>query len=234
MDPQADGGAPSRGAPTSAKKLYVVLEQANLETIKVGERFELLNSEDHATMLRKRKREANEARPDITHQCLLALLDSPLNRAGMLQVYIHTANNVLIEVHPSTRIPRTFRRFSFLMVQLLHKLSVHAADGPDKLLRVVKNPVTAHLPPGCRRVGFEFDTPTCAHVRHHLRGLLRPGAAADPAAADALCVVVGAMAHGNVAADYIDSTISISQYPLSAAVTCGKLCDAMEELWGVL
>jgi hypothetical protein len=33
-------------------------------------------------------------------QCLLTLLDSPLNKAGLLQVYIHTAKGVLIEVNP--------------------------------------------------------------------------------------------------------------------------------------
>lgn len=54
-------------------------------------------------------------RPDITHQSLLMLFDSPLNRAGLLQVYIHTNKNVLIEVNPQTRIPRTFKRFGGLM-----------------------------------------------------------------------------------------------------------------------
>ena len=48
-------------------------------------------------------------------QCLLTLLDSPLNKAGLLQVYIHTAKGVLIEVNPHVRIPRTFKRFSGLM-----------------------------------------------------------------------------------------------------------------------
>lgn len=43
------------------------------------------------------------------------LMDSPLNRAGLLQVYIHTQKNVLIEVNPQTRIPRTFNRFCGLM-----------------------------------------------------------------------------------------------------------------------
>jgi rRNA pseudouridine-1189 N-methylase Emg1 (Nep1/Mra1 family) len=43
------------------------------------------------------------------------LLDSPLNKAGLLQVYIHTDKNVLIEVNPQTRIPRLFSRFSALM-----------------------------------------------------------------------------------------------------------------------
>jgi rRNA pseudouridine-1189 N-methylase Emg1 (Nep1/Mra1 family) len=43
------------------------------------------------------------------------LMDSPLNRAGLLQVYIKTERNVLIEVNPQTRIPRTFDRFCGLM-----------------------------------------------------------------------------------------------------------------------
>jgi rRNA pseudouridine-1189 N-methylase Emg1 (Nep1/Mra1 family) len=47
------------------------------------------------------------------------LMDSPLNRAGLLQVYIHTEKNVLIEINPQTRIPRTFKRFAFLMGEFL-------------------------------------------------------------------------------------------------------------------
>lgn len=43
------------------------------------------------------------------------LMDSPLNRAGLLQVYIHTEKNVLIEINPQTRIPRTYKRFAGLM-----------------------------------------------------------------------------------------------------------------------
>lgn len=43
------------------------------------------------------------------------LFDSPLNRAGLLQVYVHSSNNVLIEINPQTRIPRTFKRFAGLM-----------------------------------------------------------------------------------------------------------------------
>ena len=48
-------------------------------------------------------------------QCLMMLHDSPLNRAGLLQVYVHTQKNVLIEINPQTRIPRTFERFAGLM-----------------------------------------------------------------------------------------------------------------------
>ena len=52
-------------------------------------------------------------------QCLLTLMDSPLNKAGRLQVYMRTQKNVLIEINPQTRIPRTFKRFSGLIGILL-------------------------------------------------------------------------------------------------------------------
>lgn len=38
-----------------------------------------------------------------------------MNKAGLLQVYVQTAKGVLIEINPSVRIPRTFKRFSGLM-----------------------------------------------------------------------------------------------------------------------
>ncbi|KAI8607921.1 Alpha/beta knot methyltransferase, partial [Chytriomyces sp. MP71] len=103
----------------SQKRLIVVLEQASLETVKLGKgkegHYALLNCDDHHHLLKKHNRDISESRPDITHQCLLTLLDSPLNKAGLLQVYIHTTKNALIEVNPHVRIPRTFKRFCGLM-----------------------------------------------------------------------------------------------------------------------
>ena len=34
--------------------------------------------------------------------------------------------------------------------------------------------------------------------------------------------------------DYIEDSISISSYPLSAALTCAKICSAFEEKWNVV
>ena len=142
----------------TTKRLIVVLSQACLETHKVstngpgGDKYALLNCDDHQGLLRKMGRDIAEARPDITHQCLLTLLDSPINKAGKLQVYIQTARGVLVEVNPSVRIPRTFKRFSGLMVQLLHKLSIRSVNSEEKLLKVIKNPITDHLPTKCRKI----------------------------------------------------------------------------------
>jgi len=204
------------------KRLIIVLENAQLESVKIGNGFELLNCDDHVGILKKNNREPGSCRPDIAHQCLLMLMDSPLNRAGLLQVYIHTEKNVLIEVNPQTRIPRTFKRFAGLMVQLLHKYSVRASDGPMKLLKVIKNPVTDHLPVGCRKIAMSFSS----------KGVRNPK---DLVPADEpIAVVVGAMAHGQVKAEYAEDTISISNYPLSGALTCCKLCTAFEDVWGIV
>ena len=54
----------------------------------------------------------------------------------MQGLYVHTHKNVLIQVNPQVRLPRTFKRFCGLMVQLLQKLSIRATNGPDKLLKV--------------------------------------------------------------------------------------------------
>ncbi|KAI1242169.1 hypothetical protein IHE44_0005686 [Lamprotornis superbus] len=203
------------------RRLLVVLEGASLETVKVGKTFELLNCDKHKALLLRNGRDPGEVRPDITHQSLLMLMDSPLNRAGLLQVYIHTKKNVLIEVNPQTRIPRTFDRFCGLMVQLLHKLSVRAADGPQKLLKVIKNPVSDHLPVGCMKIGTSFAVSQVSDLRE-----LVP-------AAEPVVIVVGAFAHGSVNVDYTEKMVSISNYPLSAALTCAKITTAFEEVWGV-
>eukprot|EP00007_Cunea_sp_BSH-02190019_P009689 CAMPEP_0174242886 /NCGR_PEP_ID=MMETSP0417-20130205/29500_1 /TAXON_ID=242541 /ORGANISM="Mayorella sp, Strain BSH-02190019" /LENGTH=227 /DNA_ID=CAMNT_0015322325 /DNA_START=50 /DNA_END=733 /DNA_ORIENTATION=+ len=227
MDPDADR-APrlpkTQHEKETQRRLIVILEEACLETVKRGQKFELMNCDDHLHILRKNKRPLEDARPDICHQCLLQLMDSPLNKAGLLQVYIHTKKNVLIEMNPQTRIPRTFKRFSGLMVQLLHKLSIRAVDGPVKLMKVVKNPVERHLPAGARRIGTSCNSKKLVRLEDFV-----------PTLPDGPVVwVVGAMAVGAVEADYVEEEIAISEYALSGAAVCGKLCNAYEQHWGVL
>ena len=52
------------------------------------------------------------------------------------KVYVRSKKNVLIEIHPQTRLPRTFRRFCGLLCQLLQKLSIRATNHKEKLLKV--------------------------------------------------------------------------------------------------
>lgn len=72
-----------------------------------------------------------------------------------------------------------------ISVQLLHKLSVRASDGPQRLLRMIKNPVSDHLPPGCPRISTSFSAGEAVCPRT----VVPEGPAA---------VVIGAFAHGAV------------------------------------
>ncbi|RLE97772.1 MAG: 16S rRNA methyltransferase [Thermoprotei archaeon] len=58
-------------------------------------------------------------RPDIVHFCTLLALGSLLNRAGLLEVHIHTYGGKVIGVAPHVRLPRNYNRFVGLMEQLL-------------------------------------------------------------------------------------------------------------------
>ncbi|KAJ9618815.1 18S rRNA pseudouridine methyltransferase [Knufia peltigerae] len=230
----AEQHVPISASDKDTKRLIVVLSNASLETYKAAhsgksgkeEKYSLLNSDEHIGVMRKMGRDISDARPDITHQCLLTLLDSPINKAGRLQIFIHTAKGVLIEVNPSVRIPRTFKRFAGLMVQLLHRLSIRSVNSQEKLLKVIKNPITDHLPPNCRKVTLSFDADV-VRVRDYVDKL---------APTESICVFVGAMAKGkdDFADAFKDESISISNYSLSASVTCSKFCHACEDSWDII
>lgn len=205
------------------KRLIVVLERANVEVVKAGKHYELLNCDHHMGLIRKYKKDLKDCRPDILHQCLLMLQDSPLNQAGLLQVYIHTEKNVLIEVDPQCRIPRTFKRFAGLMVQLMQRLSVRSSEGNRKLLKVIKNPVTDHLPVGCRKIGMSFDALNCVQPTEIVPKDDKP-----------IVIVIGAMAHGKAEMEFIEESFAISKYHLSGALACAKVCSAFEQTWGIL
>lgn len=72
----AEQAAPIPSTDKSTKRLIVVLAQACLETHKVpapggpggGEKYVLLNSDDHIGVLKKMGRDISDARPDILHQ----------------------------------------------------------------------------------------------------------------------------------------------------------------------
>mmetsp|Transcript_7846 Transcript_7846/g.13663 ORF Transcript_7846/g.13663 Transcript_7846/m.13663 type:complete len:245 (-) Transcript_7846:27-761(-) len=209
------------------KRLVVVLEGACLETVKVGERYELLNVDDHLRLMQRKKRDLSEARSDVTHQCLMNLLDSPLNKAGLLQIFIHTRKNVLIEVNPHVRLPRTFKRFAGLIVQLLDKLKIRSSSQGEILLRVVKNPVTGYLPAGAQRIATSCKADNPVPLDQFLPTISKTKN-------DPVVFIIGCFAKGNVNVDYADKTIAFSEYPLSAAMSCAKVTSAFEQFWGVV
>ncbi|XP_022743242.1 ribosomal RNA small subunit methyltransferase nep-1-like isoform X1 [Durio zibethinus] len=211
---------------TNKHGVIFVLEKASLEVAKVGKSYQLLNSDDHANFLRKNHKNPADYRPDIVHQALLAILDSPVNKAGRLQaVYVRTEKGVLFEVKPHVRIPRTYKRFSGIMLQLLQKLYITAVGKRQKLLQVIKNPVTKHFPVNSRKIGFSYSSEKLVKMRKYV----------DTVGDDVNLVFgVGAMAHGKIETEYTDDCIAISGYPLSAAMCIARITEALADKWNIL
>jgi rRNA small subunit pseudouridine methyltransferase Nep1 len=219
-----------------AQPIIILLDQATIETVKNKRGvYELLNCDDHRELCkRKLKQDPNDFRPDILHQELLALLDSPINKAGLLKVYIQTKKNVLIDVNPSIRIPRTYKRFAGLMVQLLHKMKIKAGTESTTLLKVVKNPFSQYLPAGTRCYGM-----SCQGTLYSPIALAKELVPLDVVSTTTppTCFIVGAMSTGHITLEdhpYIEKMFSISAYPLSGAAALSRIAGAIEQYWGIV
>lgn len=49
-------------------------------------------------------------------------------------------------------------------MQLLQKFSIRATNGPEKLLKIIKNPITDHLPSDCRKIRLTETAKQCTDV----------------------------------------------------------------------
>ncbi len=128
-----------------AVTLYLVLADAELELVPesiaghpavrkhaqgLGRRPTeiLLDQNWHAAAASKLEEGKRRGRPDITQLCLLTLLESPLCKAGQLQVAIHTRNGDLVRIRPDTRLPRGEQRLQGLLSKVLREGATQDKD----------------------------------------------------------------------------------------------------------
>ena len=221
------------------KKLIIILEGASLELGNIKKNPQILNCDDHYKIIKSMKKKLEEFRPDIIHQCLLNLFDSPLNKVGLLQVYIHTNKNVLIEINPKTRIPRTFKRFSGLFSQLFLKNEIgiscvgDEAQGEKKeIFLKILNTKIENLISDVPKIllsekGRLVDIDTyCKNLEENLK---------DKKNKD-ICFIIGTNPKGEIdpMIKYNDDCISLSSFDLDSNIVCGKICSAFEKTWDVL
>ncbi len=89
---------------------------------------------------------------------------------------------------------------------------------------MIKNPITNHLPLGAPIIS------TCEKSRlvetdEYAKSLDN---------GKPVVVVIGAISKGDLEIDYNHDSISISSFPLSASVCCGKICSSFEKVWDIL
>jgi rRNA small subunit pseudouridine methyltransferase Nep1 len=100
----------------------------------------LLDSNYHHTSMQSLPEAYRRGRPDIAHICLLNALESPLNKDGGLEVYVHTRDDKVIYIDHSWKVPKSYNRFVGLIEQLFSKRRI-TADGTD-LLRMENKRLT--------------------------------------------------------------------------------------------
>lgn len=100
-------------------------------------RWVILDSSYHYAAMRSLDNYQKRGRPDILHFTLLEALGSPLNMAGMLEIYCHTQDGAFIEINPKVRLPRVYDRFKGVLCQLYREGIIKTDEG-EVLLRLEK------------------------------------------------------------------------------------------------
>ena len=215
------------------KKLIIILEGATLELGNIKKNPQIINCDDHYKIIKSMKKKLEEFRPDIIHQCLLNLFDSPLNKVGLLQVYIHTNKNILIEINPKTRIPRTFKRFSGLFSQLLLKNEIRIEEGDkNEIFLKIINTKIENLVEDIPKIllsekGRLVDIDTyCQNMEDNSKTNKNKN----------ICFIIGTNPKGDIDSmvKYNDDCISLSSFDLDSNVVCSKICSAFENTWDIL
>ena len=75
------------------------------------------NALHHSAMINLSNYE-KRGRPDLVHISLHSILSTPLCKTGHLKIFLHTVNDLVIQVDPSIRLPRNYTRFVGLISQL--------------------------------------------------------------------------------------------------------------------
>mmetsp|Transcript_51871 Transcript_51871/g.159849 ORF Transcript_51871/g.159849 Transcript_51871/m.159849 type:complete len:365 (-) Transcript_51871:103-1197(-) len=169
-------------------------------------------------------------RPDIVHQCLLALYDSDLGASGRLHVWIQTDKGKTIEVAPHLRPPRTYGRFKRIMEQVLETGSVINREDGKWLLRSTRWSIAPQVPHGAEVYGIHNaeSSPVATAVE------LAKGAIAEPVP-DTLqggiknvygFYCISCTDDSNLEGlDFVTKTVCLSKFPTAPHVAALRLCE---------
>ncbi len=211
--------------PRELWKHPAVVKNAKRRGKKPGET--LLDVSLHYHAMRELKDREKRGRPDIVHTTLLELLESPLNKEGMLEVYIHTYPGHVIFIDPSTRIPRNYNRFVGLFEQLFKYGKVPpTSDNPliyiktitlEKLLNNI----------GCNGLILLWEKGE----------VMSPEKIVSTAINNKYAIGIGGFPHGDFREEILSMANhkwSIYKKPLNSWVVASRISYAAEKIFGII
>jgi len=179
----------------------------------------LLDRSFHHSAMSGLKESEKRGRPDLVHVTLLDVTGAPLYLDGAVKVFVHTRDDLVLELAEKTRIPKNYLRFRGLMEEALVErpqsglISVYPMD-VRRLLRKIQSDVA---------VGLSVQGKTMS-----MRELAQMvSAAREPA------VVVGGFPHGHFTpqtTSALDQLVRIHARPLEAHVVASRLVYEVENL----
>lgn len=116
-----------------------------------------------------------------------------------------------------------FYKFSFYSPFIFMYSQVRSSDGPDVLLKVVKNPITIHLPAGAHK----FNTSCKGDLVN-----INEFSAALPD--EPVVFAIGCTPSTSTDVEWAEKTLSFSQYSCSTTIIGSKITGAFENKWSVL
>lgn len=182
----------------------------------------LLDVSLHHTLVSRLPNSEKRGRPDIVHFCLLSILGTPLNKAGLLRVYVHTIDDNTLLINPEIRLPKNYNRFIGLMEQLLKFKKVPLTGTSlihlehkslQQLIKLIRPQITLLFSEG--------GVPTTAG---ELVGKLK--------GRQDIAVIVGGFPHGDFSSrtkKLADLELSIDVAPLDSWVVAARIISAYEE-----
>jgi rRNA small subunit pseudouridine methyltransferase Nep1 len=190
----------------------------------------LLDRSFHHSAMKRLPRTRNDifpekmGRPDIVHNTLLQVLETPLNWENKLRVLIHTQDEYLININQKIRLPKNYVRFVGLIEQLFEQKKLPLTGEPLLTLeRVTAKQVVSRVEPtkiiGLSKLG---------------RPRLLRNVADDICSLEKPMVLIGAFPRGHFSRNtsrIIDETYSVDRSSLDAWVVAGRFVYDFE--WAI-
>lgn len=165
-------------------------------------------------------------RPDIVHNTLLQVLETPLNWEGHLRLFVHTQDEYVISINPKVRLPKNYVRFVGLIEQLF--LEKRVPKSGDSLLSIEKmtlRQLVEKTRPS-RVLGFSIrGTPV----------LMRDAAKSAAKFGDPM-VFIGAFPRGHFTegtSQLVDGLFSVDRESLDAWIVAGRFVYDFEWALGI-
>jgi len=186
----------------------------------------LLDRSYHHRAMTDLKDAEKRGRPDIIHMALLEALGTPLNKEGLLQIYVHTIDNHIIKVSSKARLPKNYNRFISLLEQL-YKLG-RVPESGESLLSIKKaklQNIINRIKPSKVIVFSSVGKPktlkeVCKKISHKEKPL----------------IIIGGFPHGRLTNEILhvdDCVFSIDRNTLEASVVTSRIIYEYEVAIGL-